>query len=356
MKKHMTPVRPARVRPAPRPPGHRGRWTRPALTATPLVCCVLLALVLYQGRSSSGLFVWEIAATYVLFAAGTKFVFAVAGVFTFGQAAAFGTGAYTVALLGRIPVSGLQAVLLAGCAAALVCLAVSTAMLRTTGIGFAMVTLASGQVLNQLTYKVHTFGGENGLPGIVPGRLFGLDLTLQRHLWWYVFLVVGVCLALLAALERSQFGATLRGLRDNPVLAEATGVPVVRARMTAFAVAGFFGGVAGGLLAQVQLSVTPDLLDFSVSGTVIVMCLLGGTPWFVGAPLGAVIYIWGQQRLADGGQNVLLWTGLAFLAVVLFAPDGLTGLAVQGARGAGARRDRRGRPRQPRDDAEGDPS
>jgi len=221
-----------------------------------------------------------------------------------------------------------------------VCFLISSAMLRTTGIGFAMVTLAGAEVLGQLTYKVDTLGGENGVPGVIPGNAFGLDLTQQQNLWWYVFLILGVCLVLLLVLERSQFGATLRGLRDNPVLAEAAGVPVIRARIIAFGVAGFFGGIAGGMLAQIQLSVTPDLLGFSVSGTVLVMCLLGGTPWFIGAPLGAVVYIWGQQQLANGGQNVLLYTGLAFLAVVLFAPDGLAGLAVQGARWVNSGRER----------------
>lgn len=349
MRNELMTVRRVRARPLPEPPGRGRAMAPPAIALAPLAGCVLLALVLYQGRSPAGLFIWEIAATYVLFAASTKFVFATAGVFTFGQAAALGTGAYTVALLSKVPISGLEAVLIGAVAAAAVCLVVSAAMTRTNGIGFAMVTLASGEVLHQLTYKVHSLGGENGIPGIVPGRLFGLDLTRQQHLWWYIFLVLGVSLALLLVLERSQFGATLRGLRDNPVLAEATGVPVFRARVIAFGVAGFFGGIAGGLLAQIQLSVTPEMLDFSVSGTVIVMCLLGGTPWFVGAPLGAVIYIWGQQHLADSGQNVLLYTGLAFLAVVLFAPDGVTGLAVHGGRWAGTVRGRLRPGRKPED-------
>jgi branched-chain amino acid transport system permease protein len=325
--------------PGSRPPALRratsaienARLTTAASVAAPLVICAILGLVLYAGRSASGIFTWEVAATYVLFAASVKFVFAVSGVFSFGQAAAFGGGAYAVALWGRANFGGIEAVLLSALVAAGICFIIALGLFRTSGMGFAMVTLAAGEVLYQLTFQLHTLGGENGLPGVLPGKAFGADLTNQHDLWWYVFLFTGVGLTVLIFLERSQLGATLRSVRDNPVLAEATGVPVIRARMIAFCVAGFFGGLAGALLAQVQLSVTPDLLDFSVSGTVIAMCLIGGTPWFIGPPLGAVIYIWGQQWLADSGQNVLLYTGLAFLAVVLFAPDGLVGLAAQGS-------------------------
>lgn len=293
-----------------------------------IVVATLGGAALIAGAAGSySLFIWQLVVVYMLFAASVNFLFGIAGVFSFGQAAVLGTGGYATALVSiHAGIEGPLALLFGGLAAAALSVVVGTALNRVSGVAFAIVTLAASEILQQLTFRVPALRGEDGLSGVAAGSAFGIALDDPERLWWYAAFVLAVGLVALYWVQESRLGHALRSVRDDAELARSTGIGIVSARLVAFVIAGFFGGVAGGLLAQVQLTITPEVFHFSVSGLVVVMCLVGGLRWFVGPLIGAAAYIWAEQQIAGESDNRLLYTGLALLIVVLVAPDGLAGV------------------------------
>lgn len=312
----------------------RGRSDLTARLLLIVVGTLVAGAVVAGATEGFSLFIWQLIAANMIFAASVNFLFGTAGVFSFGQAAVWGAGGYATALVGmHYDIRGPLALLFAGVAAAAISVVVGLALYRISGVPFAIVTLAASEILLQLTFRIDALQGEDGIPGVFAGTFLGFDLLDPDTFWWYIVAVVAVCLVGLFWVQESRLGQVLRTVRDDPELARSLGIAIVPARIIAFVIAGFFGGVAGGLFAQVQFTVTPDMFHFSVSGLVVVVCLIGGLGTFTGPLVGAAAYVWAQQHLSSG-PNLILYTGLALLVVVLLAPDGLVGTLSRAARGA----------------------
>lgn len=312
-----------RIGPA-RVPRRRPAWLRSA--AETLGPAVAVGLIVPMFFGPGDLFLWTTAAIYVLFALSANVLFGWTGMASFGQAAYFGGGAYFVALLHDEGWSPLVLLVGAGLAGLVLAVLFGVFAARVAGIEFAMLTLVFAQSLNLLTYKISGLGGENGLPGIERGALFGLDLTEQLSFWWLVIAVVALLALLLRRLQRSSFGVSLNAVRDDEVKAASLGIPVRRVRLAAFVLAGAIAGVAGGLFAQQQGTVSPATLYWVLSGNVIIMCLLGGLHRFWGPAVGALAFVWAEHLLLEQTDAPTLFTGIVFLLVVLALPEGLTGL------------------------------
>jgi branched-chain amino acid transport system permease protein len=302
----------------------RSRWLATALAV------VLVGVLVPAVGSSASTFFWTTVAITALYAMSVNLLIGFAGIPTFGQAAYFGIGAYAVGLLEPAGIPMLPALALAALAAAAGALAVAAVSLRASGLAFSMITLAVAQGLYVLTFHLDVLGGENGLVGIFPGTLLGIDLARNgTALWAFCFIIVVAGIALLRVLSVSPFGRTLRMIRDDARRAEFLGIPVRRYQAAAFAVAGGIGGLSGALFTYVQGVTVPDYLFWTRSGDPIVMSIIGGMHTFLGPVLGTVVYMWTVDALSKLTVGWVLWVGLAFLVIVLAAPGGILGLPEQ---------------------------
>lgn len=260
---------------------------------------------------------------YVLFALSTNVLFGWTGMASFGQAAYFGVGAYTVGLLRDAQLSPLLLVLLAGVLGAVMAGMLGVLAVRVSGVQFAMLTLVFAQVLYIAALRVPALGGEDGLPGITRGSVFGIDIGGQGRFWWFVIVVVGLGAYGLLRIRRSSLGVSMAAVRDDPLRAAALGIPVRLVRILAFVVAGGFGATAGSLFAMQQGLTSPSVLYWVLSGNVIIMCLVGGLHHFWGPAVGAVVFTILNWYLFSRVSGPLFYVGLVLLVVVVFLPGGL---------------------------------
>ncbi len=275
----------------------------------------------YYTTLASKLLVFAIAATSL------NLVLGYGGLVSFGHAAFVGLGAYTTGVMITEDIhhggAHLAATLAVSGLAALVIGAIS---LRTRGVYFIMITLAFAQMLFYLANSVKGYGGDEGL-NIRTRSLIGFGLDLKDPVTFYYLALLVLALALLA-LHRfvpSRLGRALVATRDDDVRAEALGLPTFALRLLVFVVAGMVGGVAGFLTVNQQGYVSPNLMHWTQSGTLMVMVILGGVGTLWGGVLGAAALLLLQEGLAAQTQHWEFWTGWVLLAVVLFARQGLAG-------------------------------
>ncbi|MDW8123419.1 MAG: branched-chain amino acid ABC transporter permease [Geminicoccaceae bacterium] len=282
-----------------------------------------------------------------LFALSLDLVLGFAGIVSLGHAAFFGTGAYVAGLLAlagwREPLSGLLA---AGVVAGLLGLVASFLLLRGRDLSRLMVTLGLGMMLHEAANKAAWLtGGADGLQGIridpIAG-LFAFDL-FGRTAFFYSLAVTLLVVALLVRLAASPFGLALRAIRANALRARLLGIDVERHLVIAHGLGAGLAGIAGGLLAQTTQFVSLDVLAFQRSAEVLLVLLLGGAGNLWGAVVGAVVFKLAHETLASITVHYwTFWLGAMLVVLVLFASDGMTGLARQLAhrmrRRAGARR------------------
>jgi branched-chain amino acid transport system permease protein len=270
---------------------------------------------------------------YAMAAASLNLVLGYGGMVSFGHAAFFGAGAYIVAILA---VEGVSSAWLAWPAAvgvaALAALAIGAVSLRTRGVYFIMITLAFAQMMYYVFVSLKTYGGDDGVS--LPGRSSGFGVDLRGDLVWY-YLVLALLAAVLYLLHRlvhSRFGRVIEAIRENETRAAAIGYPVYRYKLLCFVISGAIAGLAGALIANQSVYVSPSLLHWIQSGTLMIMVILGGVGRFWGGPLGAAVLLTLEETLSGSqmlGAYSLHWqlaVGAILLAVVLFAPQGIAGL------------------------------
>jgi len=279
----------------------------------------------------------QILAT-ILFALSADLVLGYAGIVTLGHAAFFGTGAYVAGILA---VHGwtepLSLLVVAGAASCLLGVATGAIVLRTSGLGLLMVTLVVSELLQEAANKLGWLtGGADGLQGIVIAPVLGLfrfDL-FGRTAYVYCLAILFLAWALARLIVHSPFGRSLIGIRENVTRMHAIGSPVFRRRLRIYAISAALAGIAGALLTQTTQFVALQVLGFELSGSVLVMLILGGVGRLYGAFIGAPLYMIAQDRLArDDPAHWLFWIGLLLVLVVMFARGGVLGI-VDRLRGA----------------------
>ena len=268
---------------------------------------------------------------YAIAATSLNLVLGYGGLVSFGHAAFVGLGAYVTGIMISEGVLAGGAHLAASvAAAALAALLIGAISLRTRGVYFIMITLAFAQMLFYLANSVKGYGGDEGLT-IRARSLFSIGgqvLDLKNPLAFY-YVALAVLAASLLALTRfvpSRFGRAVLALRDDDVRAEAIGFPTYRTKLVLFVVAGALGGVAGALSVNLQGYVSPNVLHWTQSGTLMVMVILGGVASVWGGLAGAAALLLLEEVLGAWTEHSGFWTGWVLLAVVLFARRGLVGL------------------------------
>jgi branched-chain amino acid transport system permease protein len=270
---------------------------------------------------------------YAMAAASLNLVLGYGGMVSFGHAAFFGAGAYIVGILAAEGVSSAWIAWPAAVAvAALAALVIGALSLRTRGVYFIMITLAFAQMMYYVFVSLKAYGGDDGLS--MPARSkvgFGLDLH-NDFVWYYLVLaLLIIILYLLHRLVHSRFGRVIVAIRENETRAAAIGYPVYRFKLLCFVISGAIAGLAGALIVNQTNYVSPSILHWVQSGTLMIMVILGGVGRFWGGPVGAVVLL-ALEELFSGspllGPYSLHWqlpVGVILLAVVLFASHGITG-------------------------------
>jgi branched-chain amino acid transport system permease protein len=250
---------------------------------------------------------------------------------SFGHAAAYGLGAYASGyiLLNSalpLPFAVLGAALLTG----LVAIGVGWVCTLATGVSFSMLTLAFAQLLYAIAFKwTSVTGGSDGLAGI-PRRAgpFGLTaLSTKTGFYYFALACLVGAFFLCRAFVSSPFGAVLRGIRENEPKTLALGYNTRRYKIAVVALAYGLGGLAGALYAPFAGFANTELLFWLLSGQALIMVIVGGAGTLIGPILGAAFFMMLEHQLSSYTEAWALFFGLVFIAFVLFAPQGIWGLA-----------------------------
>ena len=260
-----------------------------------------------------------------LFAVSFNMIFGYMGQLSFGHAAYFGVGAYATGLLlvktsVPLPLSLALSMLTAGAFA----LVIGYFCVRLTGIYFAILTMAFGQMIYYIIFQWYSFtGGDDGLQGILPP-----DYLLDVSAYYYFTLAIVVAaLVVMWFISGSPFGYTMRAIRDNADRTRFIGIHVRKYMLINFVIAGMFAGLAGGLLGPFNRSIAPDLCNWHQSGIPVFMTVIGGPLSFLGPIVGSVIYTFLFAFVTGFTEYWPLTIGIVIIMVVLFVPGGVMGLA-----------------------------
>ncbi|SOD74667.1 amino acid/amide ABC transporter membrane protein 2 (HAAT family) [Jatrophihabitans sp. GAS493] len=289
---------------------------------------IVLAVVVPHLATGTYLFTWATAMIWAVFALSTNVLFGWSGLLSFGQTAFFGLGAYTLAVVHeKAPgVDALVLLVIAAAVAAIIGAVFALMALRSSGAEFAVLTLVLAQVFWLLTYRVAGLHGDDGFAGLTDIKVGGTTLLSDLDIWYYIVMIAMVCAWLLWLLHGSTLGTAMRAVRDDAHRAAALGIRVRRVQVLAFAIGAAGSAVAGGLLAQQQGVVSPSVLSLTISGEVLVACLVGGLRIFGGPIVGAVVLILAEQALSGVTTDSTVFVGVFLLIIVLALPSGLTSL------------------------------
>ena len=320
-------------------------------------------------------------AIFGLFAIGFNLLFGLTGYLSFGHAVFLGAGSYAAVWSFKLfTMNVIPAILFAVIIAALVAVIIGFISLRRSGIYFSILTLAFAQMSYNLAYSVLTpiTNGETGLQlskadprwidslfitageGLPTTNLFGLKMSGYPGFYLCaVLLIIGFFISL--RITRSPFGMMLKAIKSNQNRMSYTGFNTRPYMLAIFVISGMYAGLAGGLLAATDPLAGAERMQWTASGEVVLMTILGGAGTLIGPVLGAGIIKYFENIfsafnegelhrifafLPDGLENVVvtvaskfvgegwhLTLGLLFMIIVIFLPGGL----MEGFRRIGAR-------------------
>lgn len=286
----------------------------------------------YQGILLSGVILG-------IMALGIGFLAHRCGLISLGQTAFYGGAAYLVAIASsHWGWSPNLAALFGFVGGTVLALLVGALVIRTPGMAFVMLTLAFGQAAYQLVIldSVRSVTGAfDGLTLTFKGSqtFLGLsqsDLGTASSVWPLAWISVVVVAVVLWLVGRSRLGTLLEGIRENEERARFSGYNTYVPRLIAFTIAGAAASLAGVLFAMSSSFVSPDALSFGTAGNALIATIVGGLATIVGPVVGAILYIYGQNKFASGNLN--LYTGIALIVVLAFLPGGIVGSLVRFSR------------------------
>lgn len=206
---------------------------------------------------------------------------------------------------------------------------------RKAGTAFAMITLGVGELVFALSLMFSDFfGGEAGISAdrVVGEPFLGITFGPAVQVYYLIALYTFVCVAAMFAFTRTPLGRILNAVRDNPERVEFIGYDTQVVRYLAFMVSGFFAGIAGGLAALQFEIVTAEVVGPLRSGAYLLFTFLGGATFFFGPIIGGVLMVLALVFLSELTKAWLLYLGLIFLFMVMYAPGGIASLIMMNLR------------------------
>jgi len=264
---------------------------------------------------------------FAIAAASLNLILGYGGMISFGHAAYLGVGGYAVGVLAHYGVhDGVLQWGLAIGASALVALAIGAVSIRTSGVYFIMITLAFTQMLYYLGISIQEFGGDDGMRLAAKSRFPGLDLNEGNTFYYLVLAVLVLVLFLGHRLVNSRFGMVIRAAKSNEARTRAIGFTPYPYRLAAFVIAGAVCGLAGALLVNHTAYLTPEFMNWTRSGELMFMVILGGMGTVAGPVLGAFALLLLEDLLSGWTQHWQIILGPLLVLSVLFFRRGLAGV------------------------------
>jgi branched-chain amino acid transport system permease protein len=304
---------------------------------TKSVLWVVLLLILAFYPKLFGLYftnIFVIFAAFALFAISFNMLLGYTGLLSFGHAMFFGTGAYATAIaLERIEGLPLLPAVLIGLVAAIVlALILCPLLVRVSGVAFAMLTLAFGQLMHVLAMKLRGLtGGEDGVGGFpippfnIPG-IISIDMADPIKFYYFAIVILGVSIWIVWFITKTPFGSIQTGIRDNAMRVNYLGFKVPNTKAIVFIISSGFAGVAGSIYALFQnLISADDAYHVGNSFAPIIMTVVGGVGSFFGPIIGSGILSIIDEVTSRYTERVDLVTGLILILVIMFAPTGFAG-------------------------------
>lgn len=263
------------------------------------------------------------------------------GMLSFGHAAYSGMGSFlAIHTLNRVtdgqfqlPVSLIPIV--GGLAAALFAVLLGWVTTKKSSTTFAMITLGIGELVWAMSLMFpEFFGGEGGISGnrVTGSSPMGITFGPQIQLYYLIGIYTFVCTALMFAFTRTPLGRMLNAVRDNPERVEFVGYDTQMVRYLAFIVAAFFAGISGGLATLNFEIVTSEVVGAYRSGAYLLFTFLGGATFFFGPIIGGILMVLAFVLLSEFTKAWLLYLGLIFTFMVMYAPGGFASLIMMNVR------------------------
>ncbi|HEX5677250.1 MAG TPA: branched-chain amino acid ABC transporter permease [Alcanivorax sp.] len=319
----------------------QNRFSWRALSPWVISAAVLLLLPVVFADNGTAFTLMNLIAINIVFALSYNMLLGQGGMLSFGHAVFYGLGSYGAmhamnaideasyvgeGFWSHVPVVSMPLVgMIVG---GLVALVIGWPFCRRAGTAFAMITLGLGEMVaaaGQMFPSI--FGGEAGIYGnrTVGPQWFGLDMAHATGVYWFMAFWTFLAVLAIWAFTRTPLGRMSNAVRDNPDRLQFIGYPPRNIRFMVFIASGAFGGLAGGMAAVNYEIITPEALGLIPSGTVLLMTAVGGLGVFYGPIVGAVVVSLMNSMLSDYTDASILYVGLIFLAIVMFAPRGLGG-------------------------------
>ena len=263
------------------------------------------------------------------------------GMLSFGHAVYSGLGSFlaihTLNLVSKgvlpLPVSLIPIV--GGLAGAFFAVLLGWVTTKKAATTFAMITLGIGELVWAMALMFpEFFGGEGGISGnrVTGAKPFGITFGPQIQLYYLIAVYTFVCTALMFAFTRTPLGRMLNAVRDNPERVEFVGYDTQMVRYISFIIAAFFAGISGGLAALNFEIVTSEVVSGARSGAYLLFTFLGGATFFFGPIIGAVLMVVAFVLLSELTKAWLLYMGLVFTFMVMYAPGGIASLIMMNLR------------------------
>jgi branched-chain amino acid transport system permease protein len=263
------------------------------------------------------------------------------GMLSFGHAVYSGLGSFlaihtlNIVSKGNLPIPVSLIPIAGGLAGVVFAVIFGWVTTKKAATPFAMITLGIGELVYAMSLMFpEFFGGEGGIAGnrVTGPKPLGITFGPQIQLYYLIAIYTFVCTALMFAFTRTPLGRMLNAVRDNPERVEFVGYDTQRVRYTAFIIAAFFAGVSGGLAALNFEIVTAEVVSGARSGAYLLFTFLGGATFFFGPIIGAILMVLAFVLLSEFTKAWLLYLGLVFLFMVMYAPGGVASLIMMNLR------------------------
>ena len=206
---------------------------------------------------------------------------------------------------------------------------------KKSGTPFAMITLGLGELVFAMSLMIpEFFGGEAGVQAnrVVGTSVMGITYGPQIQVYYLLAIYTLICTAAMFAFTQTPLGRMLNAVRDNPERVEFIGYSTQRVRYIAFIIAGFFAGIAGGMYTLNFEIATAEVVGAGRSGAYLLFTFLGGATFFFGPIIGAILMVVATVLLSEFTKAWLLYLGLIFLFMVMYAPGGIASLIMMNLR------------------------
>jgi branched-chain amino acid transport system permease protein len=302
---------------------------------------LLLALAPLAVRSDFGISLLAQITIAIVACLSYNMLLGQGGMLSFGHAVYTGLGTFVavhamIAIAnGSMPIPTSLIPLVGGLAGMFFAVILGYVTTKKAGTPFAMITLGIGELVTAMALMIpEFFGGEGGVSANrSAGKPFmGITFGSTIQVYYLLALYTFACTAAMFAFTRTPLGRMLNAVRDNPERVEFIGYSTQRVRYLSFIIAGLFAGISGGMSALNFEIATAEVVGAGRSGLYLLFTFLGGATFFFGPIIGALLMVLGFALFSELTQAWLLYLGLIFLFMVMYAPGGIASLIMMNVR------------------------